>query len=282
MLRRARFAPGRVVEQVQPGRSTRPRDDREQPDVRVVRTVHVTGDAVIVGGGGANLRRVAEELSRRAKEAVRLRLAARKRWLHKQVDPDAKKWKEIADSRFGLPLDRPELVHKDDKLTDAEKLSMELVDFDRETDYMEMTGKKVIKDEARPGLRILFKIYFKETMTQALPCGMLLFQWGYFLLAQQCMAFFDCQSDREQKRLVSDPTVICYKGNHLAHLILAIIGLIIYLANFVRPDFATTPSPKVSSGRQDNEGRHQEGIAHHAKRRYRREEGWSKKRPTST
>jgi len=46
-------------------------------------------------------------------------------------------------------------------------------------------------------------------------------QWGYFLMAQQTLEFFDCKDNLEETLLIADPTVKCWKGRHAAHLPLA-------------------------------------------------------------
>jgi hypothetical protein len=207
------------------------------------------------------LRQVAVEYAWRTNEAVNLRINASTRWRHKKVDPDAATWKGIADERHGLPLDRPELKlsANDDVLNDTETLELQLGDYDRERDYLQSTGKFVPDrgEGARPGFIGLTKKHASETLRRAKPCGMLLFQWGYFLLAQQCMSFFDCKSDGEQSRLVADPSVRCYHGTHLAHLPLAIIAVAVYPVGMLVGSYffifafrASGPRPRVNARMQ--------------------------------
>ena len=88
-------------------------------------------------------RRVAVEYHRRARDAVRTRVNVSRRWLHGQVDPDATQWKETANARHGLPLDRPTLVDESDVFTAAEKLDLRNAsgsDFDRVMDYAKYKG----------------------------------------------------------------------------------------------------------------------------------------------
>ena len=104
-------------------------------------------------------------------------------------------------------------------------------------------------------LRLLIKTFAAETVERAKPTCMLLFQWGYFLLAQQAVAFFDCESNNAGKRLLrADPSVVCYEGAHLAHLPLGVLGIAAYPAGmlvfgvlFVRRYRADGPRPRVSA-----------------------------------
>jgi hypothetical protein len=217
-------------------------------------------------------RRVLAEYHRRARAALRAKTNVTRRWLHQQVDPDAKRWRSTADARSGLPLDRPELRDVSDEYTAAEKLDYQNAkDFDRAMDYAKHKGVDVddvaerldgvseSRAETTPigkrSLSSLIKVFSLETVERAKPTCMLLFQWGYFLLAQQAVAFFDCESNNDGKRLLSaDPSVVCYEGAHLAHLPLGILGVVAYPLGmllfgvfFVRRYRADGPRPRVNA-----------------------------------
>jgi hypothetical protein len=211
-------------------------------------------------------RRVLAEYHRRARAAARTRANVKRRWTHGEVDSDAARWRSVADARSGLPLDRPELRDATDEYTAAEKLDYQNAkDFDRAMDYAKHKGVDVEEVETnlaegevpvgkRP-LRLLIKTYAAETVERAKPTCMLLFQWGYFLLAQQAVAFFDCESNNAGKWLLrADPSVVCYEGAHLAHLPLGVLGIVAYPAGmlafgvlFVRRYRADGPRPRVNA-----------------------------------
>ena len=188
---------------------------------------------------------------------------ARRRWTHGQTDPEAKRWRSVADQRHGLPLDRPELRDGSDEYTAAEKLDYENAkDFDRVEDYAKHKGVDVDLFRDEPGgeaplgkrpLRLLIRTFAAETVERAKPTCMLLFQWGYFLLAQQAVAFFDCESNNAGKRLLrADPSVACYEGAHLAHLPLGVLGILVYPVGmlafgvlFIHRYRADGPRPRV-------------------------------------
>ena len=212
-------------------------------------------------------RRVLAEYLRRARVAARARANARRRWMHGQTDPEAKRWRWVAEQRHGLPLDRPELRDASDEYTAAEKLDYaNAKDFDRVEDYATHKGVDVEEVWARMAsaeadelplgkrpLRVLIETFVAETVERAKPTCMLLFQWGYFLLAQQAVAFFDCESNNAGKRLLrADPSVACYEGAHLAHLPLGVAGVLAYPvgmlafgALFIRRYRADGPRPRV-------------------------------------
>ena len=99
------------------------------------------------------------------------------------------------------------------------------------------------------------KAYTLETLERAKPTCMLLFQWGYFLLAQQAVAFFDCEGNNNGSSLLrADPSVTCWRGTHLSYLPAAIVGLLVYPFGmlafgffFVRRFRADGPRPRVNA-----------------------------------
>ena len=76
------------------------------------------------------IRQMVHEYFVRAKALAQSRLAARKRYFHKKIDPEAKSWVGVSDERHGLPLERPELQDVDDMLTEVEEMELELVGTD--------------------------------------------------------------------------------------------------------------------------------------------------------
>ena len=214
-------------------------------------------------------RRVMMEYHRRGADAIRTRYNVSRRWLHGQVDPDADEWKNTANKRHGLPLDRPELIDDTDQYTLAEKLDLTNAkpgDFDRVQDYAKYKGVEVDEltiDEknvplSKRPLKHLIRIYSLETIERAKPTCMLLFQWGYFLLAQQAVAFFDCESNNDGDLLLrADPSVTCYRGKHLGYLPIALLGLVVYPFGmlafgflFIRRYRADGPRPRVNARMQ--------------------------------
>ena len=177
------------------------------------------------------LRRVLMEYVRRGRRAIQTRILATRRWLHQRVDPDAKAWKDLADERLGEPLDKDELRDPTDVYNEAEQLDLTNKEFDRAIDYAKQKGLDTEdeKDDGRLKFRYLVLKYTDETIHRAIPTCMLCFQWGYYLLCQSAIKFFECEDNNVgELRLRADPTVICYQGAHSNHLALAIVSLLVY------------------------------------------------------
>ena len=171
------------------------------------------------------------EYVRRGRRAIQTRILATRRWLHQRVDPDAKAWKDLADERLGEPLDKDELRDPTDVYNEAEQLDLTNKEFDRAIDYAKQKGLDTEdeKDDGRLKFRYLVLKYTDETIHRAIPTCMLCFQWGYYLLCQSAIKFFECEDNNVgELRLRADPTVICYQGAHSNHLALAIVSLLVY------------------------------------------------------
>jgi hypothetical protein len=147
------------------------------------------------------------------------------------VDPDAKTWKDLADERLGEPLDKEELRDPTDVYDEAEQLDLTNKEFDRAIDYAKEKGLDTEdeEDDGRLKFRYLVLKYTDETIHRAVPTCMLCFQWGYYLLCQSAIKFFECEDNNVgELRLRADPTVICYEGAHRDHLALALLSLLVY------------------------------------------------------
>ena len=114
------------------------------------------------------------------------------------MDPDAKAWKDLADERLGEPLDKDELRDPTDVYNEAEQLDLTNKKFNRNASITPSRRAASTRRTRRTtGTEISNTSCSStdETIHRAIPTCMLCFQWGYYLLCQSAIKFFECEDN---------------------------------------------------------------------------------------